>query len=327
MSDIGNILGKRILVLDGAMGTMIQRYAPDEATFRGAYFARHNTQLLGCYDILNITAPHIINEIHCAYLDAGADIITTNTFNANALSLAPYNLQEHVSEINISAATLARQLADKNTTHNPDKQRWVAGSVGPTALNCSTSEADADKTFALLADTYTTQMEALIAGGVDLLLVETICNLTTAQAALYAVDCAMKRTQRTIPIMLSITTTPEGTMLSGHTLDAFVTAVSRASILSVGINCSYGAATLLPQLRTLSRIAPCYISVHPGAGIPDSSGVYHTTDANTADSMKSFIDEGLVNIVGGCCGTTPQLTALLCQATQGATPRRLPTQL
>jgi 5-methyltetrahydrofolate--homocysteine methyltransferase len=308
MKRLEDIIAERILILDGAMGTSL--------------IARGNK---GVLELLNVEAPGVVEQLHEEYLQAGADIITTNTFNANALSLAPYNLQEHVSEINLSAATLARQLADKYTTHNPDKQRWVAGSVGPTALNCNSSEVDADKTFALLADAYTTQMEALIAGGVDLLLVETICNLTTAQAALHAAECAMKRTQRTIPIMLSITTTPEGTMLSGHTLDAFVTAVSRAPILSVGINCSYGAATLLPQLRTLSRIAPCYISTHPNAGIPDEAGRYKTTANDMAKVMRTFIDEGLVNIVGGCCGTTPQLTALLCQATQGATPRRLHT--
>ena len=325
MSDIDHILNERILVLDGAMGTMIQRYALDEAVFRGKHFAYHNTPLLGCYDVLNITAQHIISDIHCAYLDAGADIITTNTFNANALSLAQYNLQEYVTEINLSAATLARKVADRYTTLTPDKQRWVAGSVGPTTLNCSTSGGHADKTFDLLVDTYAKQMEALITGGVDVLLVETICDQKNAQAAIQAAERAMTQAHRTLPIMLSITTTHSGTMLSGHTLDTFIASVCQAPILSVGINCSYGATTLLPHLRTLSRLAPCYISIHPNAGLPDNAGAYHTTASDIAEMMQSIIDEGVVNIVGGCCGTTPQLTALLCQATKGATPRAIPS--
>ena len=319
MSDIEHILNERILVLDGAMGTMIQRFSLSEATFHGHRFARHDSSMHDCYEVLNITAPGMIEQIHCQYLDAGADIITTNTFNANALSLAAYNLQEQVCEINLSAATLARQLADKYTALNLNKPRFVAGSVGPTSINCTVMPSYTER----LLKAYIDQMTALIAGGVDTLFVETICDLNNAQVALHAAEYAMKRTQRTIPIMLSITTTPEGTMLSGHTLDAFVAAVSQAPILSIGINCSYGAATLLPQLRTLSHIAPYYISTHPNAGIPNQAGRYPLTAAYMAKVMQSFINEGLVNIIGGCCGTTPELTTLLCQAVREITPRKL----
>ena len=321
MSDIEHILNERILVLDGAMGTMIESYKPNEAHFRGERFAKHDTNLHSCYDILNITAPHIIEQIHRQYLDAGADIITTNTFNSNAISLAAYNLKEIAGEINQTATILACRIADYYTQSTPDKPRFVAGSVGPTTISCSTVASNTET----LLKAYTEQITALIAGGVDILLIETICDLKQVQAALQASEHAMTQAHRTLPIMLSITTTPNGTMLSGDTLDTFVTSVCHAPILSVGINCSYGATTLLPQLRTLSRIAPCYTSTHPSAGIPDTTGRYHTTAIDMAKTMQTFIDEGLVNIVGGCCGTTPQLTALLCQTVKGVTPR-IPTR-
>ena len=325
MNNIGNILDKRILLLDGAMGTMIQNYAPDETTFRGARFANHDINLLGCYDVLNITAQDIVKDIHSAYLDAGADIITTNTFNANAISLARYNLQEYTTEINLSAASLARDIADNYTALNPDKPRFVAGSVGPIFIG-STQSVSTDEDYAQLKDAYTQQITALIIGGVDVLLIETICEPYIAHTAIHAAEKVMKQTHCTIPIMLSVTTTPSGTMVSRETLANFIKSISHANILSVGINCSYGAMEILPHLRTLAQIAPHYISVHPNAGIPDKTGAYPHTTEEMFHIMQTFIQEELVNIIGGCCGTTPQLTALLSHAVEGATPHLSPNQ-
>ena len=325
MNNIGHILKQRILVLDGAMGSMIERYAPDETTFQGEYYVQQKTSLKGYCDVLCITAPHIVSQIHKEYLDAGADIITTNTFNANAVSLADYNLQDSVAKINYEAARLACRHANHYTALTPDKPRYVAGSVGPTSLNCTINNPSNageynQMVYNKLVTAYTTQMIALIDGGVDMLFVETICDLHNAQAAIQAAECAMKSTGRTLPIMLSITTTPSGTLLSGHTLDTFIASLQGKNIFSVGINCAYGAEAILPHLRTLSRIAPGYISAHPNAGLPDKYNTYTTTADDMATLMLPYIEEQLVNIVGGCCGTTPQLTALLCKAVKNKAP-------
>lgn len=315
MNNIGNILNERILVLDGAMGTMIESYRPNEALFRGEPLAKHDTNLLGCYDILSITAPQIIEQVHRQYLDAGADIITTNTFNA--ISLASYNLQDMAGEINRTAATLACRIANDYTKSDPNKPRFVAGSVGPTCLNCSTTPSHT----ATLYRAYLEQITALIAGGVDILLFETICDLNNIIVALQAAEYAMKRTGCNLPIMLSITTTTSDTMLSGHSIDNFLSSISHLHPLSVGINCSIGASPILPLLRSWSSTLPYYISAHPSAGLPNKDGFYDTTAQEIAADIQPYITEGLVNIVGGCCGTTPELTALLCQSVKGITPR------
>ena len=326
MNSIGNILNERIMLLDGAMGTMIQRLALDEATFRGNIFTQHDYLLQGCYDVLNLTAPHIVEKIHSQYLDAGADIIKTNTFNANAVSLGEYHLHEYVTEINHAAVSIARRVANQYTTLTPNRPRLVAGTVGPTCKSCSVASSYNIELYNLLVESYTEQITALIAAGVDILLIETICDLHNALAALQAAEQAMAHTGCNLPIMLSITTTEGGTLLSGHSLDEFVAALSNAPILSVGINCSYGAKAILPPLRTLSRTAPYYISAHPNAGLPDEIGKYKQQATDMVEIMKAYIEEGLVNIVGGCCGTTPELTALLSHAIEEASPRIIPNK-
>ena len=323
--DIRKLLDRRILLLDGAMGTMIQQHAPDEALFRGNLFTHSEVPLKGCNDLLSLTAPHLIERIHEAYLQAGADIIETNTFNANAISLADYHLQEYVTRINRDAAALARRVAQRFTENNPLKPRFVAGSVGPTSKTCSISSrveepAYRDITFDELAAAYETQMTALIEGGVDILLIETIFDSLNAKAALYAAQRAMEATGRITPIMLSVTITESGRLLSGQTLEAFITSVSHAPILSIGLNCSFGATDMLPHLRRLAMKAPFYISAYPNAGLPNRMGGYDQTPQAMLHAMQPFFEERLVNIVGGCCGTTPEHISLIAQATATASP-------
>lgn len=311
-----SILKQRVLILDGAMGTMIQRYAPDETVFRGNRFLDSSLELKGCNDLLCLTAPEIIDEIHTAYLKAGADIIETNSFNANAISLSDYGLQKYVPEINAEAARIARQAADRYTALTPAKPRFVAGSIGPTNKTCSMSPRVEDPSyrdisFDDLADTYCEQIQALIESNVDLLLIETIFDSLNAKAALYAASQAMDRCGRSVPIMLSVTLTESGRLLSGQTLDAFLVSISHAPVFSIGLNCSFGAREMLPHLRTLAEKAPYYISAYPNAGLPNRMGGYDETPEETVAAMQPFFQEGLVNIAGGCCGTSPEHIARL----------------
>lgn len=325
MTTLKQLLDQRILVLDGAMGTMIQRYGLGEREFRGERFAHTDVELKGNNDLLCLTAPHIIDEIHRAYLEAGADIIETNSFNANAISMADYRLEGAVREINLAAARLARQAADAYST--AEKPRFVAGSVGPTNKSCSMSpdvENPALRSlhFDTLAAAYREQMEALVEGGVDLLLVETIFDTLNAKAALWAARQAMESAGREVPVVLSVTVTESGRTLSGQTLEAFLTSVSHASLLAVGLNCSFGARDMKPWLQRLAAMAPCYVSAYPNAGLPNQLGEYDETPQSMAVQIKEFIDEGLVNIVGGCCGTTPEHIAAYRELVAGAAPRR-----
>lgn len=325
MTTLKQLLDQRILVLDGAMGTMIQRYGLGEREFRGERFAHTDVELKGNNDLLCLTAPHIIDEIHRAYLEAGADIIETNSFNANAISMADYRLEGAVREINLAAARLARQAADDYST--AEKPRFVAGSVGPTNKSCSMSpdvENPALRSlhFDTLAAAYREQMEALVEGGVDLLLVETIFDTLNAKAALWAARQAMESAGREVPVVLSVTVTESGRTLSGQTLEAFLTSVSHASLLAVGLNCSFGARDMKPWLQRLAAMAPCYVSAYPNAGLPNQLGEYDETPQSMAVQIKEFIDEGLVNIVGGCCGTTPEHIAAYRELVAGAAPRR-----
>lgn len=325
MQTLKQLLDQRILILDGAMGTMIQRYGLNEQDFRGSLFPDSAVELKGNNDLLCLTAPHLIDEIHCAYLEAGADIIETNSFNANAISMADYRLESQVKEINRAAARIARKAADDYST--PDKPRFVAGSIGPTNKSCSMSPdmenpALRNLDFDTLATAYREQITALIEGGVDLLLIETIFDTLNAKAALFAAQESMKATGRELPVMLSVTVTESGRTLSGQTLEAFLTAVSHAEILSVGLNCSFGAREMKPYLHRLTSISPYYISAYPNAGLPNRLGEYDETPASMAAQIKEFIDEGLVNIVGGCCGTTPEHIARYREITQNASPRR-----
>lgn len=315
MATLKQIINERVLILDGAMGTMIQRYNLSEQDFRGERFAGIPGQMKGNNDLLCLTRPDVIKDIHRKYLEAGADIIETNTFNAQRISMADYHMQDLCREINLAAARLARELADEYTAKTPRKLRFVAGSVGPTNKTCSMSPdvnnpALRALTYDELATAYQEQMEALLEGGVDALLIETIFDSLNAKAAIYAAETAMKKTGREVPLMLSVTVSDiAGRTLSGQTLDAFLASVQHAPIFSIGLNCSFGAKQLKPFLEGLAARAPYYISAYPNAGLPNSLGQYDQTPEEMASEVKEYIDEGLVNIIGGCCGTTEEYIA------------------
>ena len=310
---IHDIITKRILILDGAMGTVVQEYGLNEKDFHGYRFMRTASVLKGNNDVLNLTRPDVIADIHERYLKAGADIITTNTFNAQRISQADYHLEPFCREMNLQGARLARQVADRYTTE--EKPRFVAGSVGPTNKTCSMSPdvndpAYRELTYDQLLAAYVEQMEGLIEGGVDLLLIETIFDSLNAKVAVNAAMQAMEHQGRELPIMLSVTISDKaGRTLSGQTLEAFLASVSSYPIFSIGLNCSFGARQMKPYLKELARKAPYYISAYPNAGLPNQLGLYDETPETMAPQIKEFIDEGLVNIVGGCCGTTPDFIA------------------
>lgn len=314
-STIQQLISERILILDGAMGTMIQQYNLREEDFRGERFAQVSGQMKGNNDLLCLTRPDVIQDIHRKYLEAGADIIETNTFSSTTVSMADYHVQDYVREINLAAAKIARELADEYTRKNPAKPRFVVGAVGPTNKTCSMSPdvnnpAFRALTFDELAAAYQEQMEALIEGGVDTILIETIFDTLNAKAAVYAAENAMKVQGREVPLMLSVTVSDiGGRTLSGQTLDAFLASVGHAPIFSIGLNCSFGARQLKPFLEDLAAHAPYYISVYPNAGLPNSLGKYDQSPEEMAHEVKEFIDEGLVNIIGGCCGTTDEYIA------------------
>lgn len=325
---IQETIRERILILDGALGTVIQGYHLTEDDFRGERFRDLPGQMKGNNDMLCITRPDLIQEIHEAYLQAGADIIETNTFSAQRISMADYHLEDCCREINLEAARIARRAADRFTALTPEKPRWVAGSVGPTNKTCSMSP-DVNNpgyralTFDELAAAYQEQMEALIEGGVDLLLIETIFDTLNAKAAIYAAEEAMAAVGRQVPLMLSVTITDRtGRTLSGQTLEAFLASVQHAPLFSIGLNCSFGARDMKPALRSLAARAPYYISVYPNAGLPNSMGGYDQTPEMMEEEMKEFVDEGLVNIIGGCCGTSPEFIARFTNIVQGARPHQ-----
>ena len=326
MKAIQELVRQRILILDGALGTMIQKYNLTEEEFRGNRFVEQPGQMKGNNDLLCLTAPDVIRDIHRKYLEAGADIIETNTFNAQRISMADYHVENFCREINLAAAKLARELADEYTAKNPEKPRFVAGSVGPTNKTCSMSPdvnnpAFRAITFDELTDAYQEQMEALLEGGVDAILIETIFDSLNAKAAVYAAMEAMKKVGREVPLMLSITVADTGgRTLSGQTLDAFLASVQHAPIFSIGLNCSFGAKQLKPFLKQLASRAPYYISAYPNAGLPNSLGEYDQTPEDMAGEVKEYIDEGLVNIVGGCCGTTEAYIAKYVPLVEGAKP-------
>lgn len=304
-------LEQRVLVLDGAMGTMIQRYGLQEDDFRGERFANHTHPLKGNNDLLSITRPDIISAIHKQYLEAGADIIESNTFNANVVSQADYGLQHLVYELNKTSAELARKLADEYTKLNPAKPRFVAGSIGPTTKTASLSPDVNDPgyraiTFDELVDLFTEQAQGLLDGGVDVFLVETMIDTLNAKAALFAIGRLLEKTNRRVPVMLSVTITDaSGRTLSGQTIEAFLCSVQHYPLLSIGINCALGAEQMRPFVERLSSKAPFYISIHPNAGLPNQLGQYDETPSHMEHTICAYLNAGLVNIVGGCCGTTP----------------------
>lgn len=327
MLNISDLLQRRILVLDGAMGTMIQQYRLNEADYRGARFADFHKDIKGNNDVLCLTQPHIIEAIHRAYLEAGADIIETNTFNATTISLADYDMQSLAYEINLEAARIARKAAD--AFQSVDKPRFVAGAIGPTNKTASLSP-DVNNpgfravTFDELQAAYYEQAKGLVDGGSDLLLVETIFDTLNAKAAFYAIEEVFDKRGSRVPLMCSVTITDaSGRTLSGQTIDAFMISMGHVELFSIGLNCALGAAQMRPYLQVLSENATCLTSVYPNAGLPNQFGEYDETPAMTAQLVGEFMRDGLVNIVGGCCGTTPDhITALAKEAAKHA-PRKL----
>ena len=313
------------MVLDGAMGTMIQKYSLTENDFRGTRFADSAVEMKGNNDMLNITRQDVIEDIHRKYLVAGADIISTNTFSSQRISQADYALGEYSREMAFEGARIARRVADEFSTD--EKPRFVAGSVGPTNKTCSMSPdvsdpAKRDITYDQLFDAYSEQMEGLIEGGADIILIETIFDTLNAKAAIDAATSTMQRLQKDLPIMVSVTVSDlAGRTLSGQTLDAFMASVGSYPIFSIGLNCSFGARQMKPFIAELARKAPWYTSAHPNAGLPNSMGFYDETAESMAPQIAELIDEGLVNIVGGCCGTTDEFIARYADLVKGKTPR------
>ena len=298
----------RILVLDGAMGTMIQKYKLEEGDYRGKQFLNHKSSLKGNNDLLSITAPNIIKQIHREYFEAGADIVETNTFSSTSIAQVDYELEHLAYELNLQSAKLAKQVADEFT----DRKRYVAGSIGPTNKTCSLSP-DVNNpgyravTFDELVKTYTEQVCGLIDGEVDILLVETIFDTLNAKAALYAIQLVLEERDIEIPIMISGTITDaSGRTLSGQTTEAFLVSLSHIPYLSIGLNCALGANTMLPYIQTISKNTNKYVSVYPNAGLPNEFGLYDDTPESMSKQLEEFLKLNLVNIIGGCCGTTPE---------------------
>ena len=325
-------LRERVLVLDGAMGTMIQSHGLSEADYRGERFADHESDQQGNNDLLSITQPEIIRGVHRAYLEAGADLLETNTFNAQRISLADYDLQELAYELNVAAASLARAEADAMTERTPDRPRWVLGTLGPTNRTASISPDVNDPgarnvTFDELVEAYLEQARGLVDGGADVLLVETIFDTLNAKAAIYALETLFEEHDRRWPVMVSGTITDaSGRTLSGQVTEAFWYSVRHARPLAIGLNCALGAGELRPYVAELSRIADCFVSAHPNAGLPNAFGEYDETPDQMARVVGEFATAGLVNIVGGCCGTTPEHIAAIAQSASGEAPR-VPTDV
>ena len=329
--DIKEILKERILIIDGAMGTMIQRHKLEEEDYRGERFKDWHTEVKGNNDLLSITQPQIIQDIHELYLEAGADIIETNTFSSTTIAQADYEMQALAYELNVASAQCARLAADKYTALNPAKPRFVAGAIGPLNKTLSLSP-DVNNpgfravTFDEVAAAYTEQISGLVDGGVDIILVETIFDTLNAKAAIYAIKNYFRKEQKKeLPIMISGTITDaSGRTLSGQTLEAFYISVMHASPLSVGLNCALGAQEMRPHVEELSGIANCFTSAYPNAGLPNAFGEYDEQPHETAHIIEEWAKEGWLNIVGGCCGTTPEHVKHIADAVKHFKPRIKP---
>jgi len=329
MSKIYQAIQKRILVLDGAMGTMLQRYNFSEEDFRGDRFKDYPTSLKGNNDLLSLTQPKAIADIHRKYFEAGADIIETNTFSATTIAMADYNMEDLAYELNYQSAKIAKQVADEFTKQNPDKPRFVAGSIGPTNKTASLSP-DVNKpeyraiTFDELRVAYKQQVKALIDGSVDVLLVETIFDTLNAKAALFAIDEVLEEHNIDIPIMVSGTITDaSGRTLSGQTVEAFLTSISHIPLLSVGFNCALGAEQLKPYMQRLSNKTEFFTSAHPNAGLPNAFGEYEQTPEEMQLLIEDYLQDGLINIIGGCCGTNPEHIKAIADVAKNYEPRRI----
>ncbi|SMO36700.1 methionine synthase [Solitalea koreensis] len=328
--DIREILKKRILVLDGAMGTMIQRYKLTEEDFRGERFAKHPSDLKGNNDLLSITLPDVIKAIHLQYLEAGADIIETNTFSGTSIAMADYQLEHLVYELNYESARIAKEAAVEMTAKNPSKPRFVAGAIGPTNRTASLSPDVNDPgfraiTFDQLVEAYTEQVKGLVDGGIDIFLVETIFDTLNAKAALFAIDQYCESIGKKIPVMVSGTITDaSGRTLSGQTAEAFLISISHFDLLSVGFNCALGAKDMRPYLEEVAEKAPFFIGAYPNAGLPNQFGEYDETPEQMLHQIRDFLKSGFINIVGGCCGTTPDHIRLIAEEVAKFQPRSIP---
>ncbi len=322
-------LQQRILVLDGAMGTMLQRYQFTEEDYRGERFKNWESPLKGNNDLLSLTQPHAIEAVHRKYLEAGADIIETNTFSATTIAMEDYHMEDLVYELNYESAKIARKVCDEFTALTPEKPRFVAGSIGPTNKTASLSPDVNDPgyraiTFDELRIAYKQQAEALLDGGSDILLVETIFDTLNAKAALFAIDQIQEERKIQIPIMVSGTITDaSGRTLSGQTAEAFLVSVSHLNLLSVGFNCALGAKQLTPYLETISNNSEFYISAYPNAGLPNAFGQYDESPEFMAEQIREYAEKGLVNIVGGCCGTTPEHIKAIAELVKNYEPRKI----
>ncbi|HEX5427424.1 MAG TPA: homocysteine S-methyltransferase family protein, partial [Pedococcus sp.] len=323
-------LRDRILVMDGAMGTMIQREGLGEADYRGERFADWDGDLKGNNDLLSLTQPEVVKGIHAAYLDAGADLIETNTFNAQRISLADYGMQDLAYDINAAAARLAREAADEVTARTPDRPRWVLGALGPTTRTASISPDVNDPgkrnvSYDQLAEAYLEQARGLVDGGVDALIVETIFDTLNAKAAIFALETLFEEHGRRWPVVISGTITDaSGRTLSGQVTEAFWNSVRHARPIAVGLNCALGAAEMRPYVAEVSRVADCFVSCYPNAGLPNAFGEYDELPDQMASVVGEFAQAGLVNLLGGCCGTTPDHIAAIAKAAAGQTPRTPP---
>jgi 5-methyltetrahydrofolate--homocysteine methyltransferase len=322
-------LSERILILDGAMGTMLQRYKFEEEDYRGERFKDYPHLVKGNNDLLSLTQPYAIEEVHKKYLEAGADIIETNTFSGTTIAMADYHMEDLVYELNYESAKIARKACDEFTAINPDKPRFVAGAIGPTNRTASLSPDVNDPgyraiTFDELRIAYKQQSEALLDGGCDILLVETIFDTLNAKAALFAVDEIQDERRIKIPIMVSGTITDaSGRTLSGQTAEAFLISVSHLNLLSVGFNCALGANQLTPYLETLAHNSDFYVSAYPNAGLPNAFGKYDETPEFMAEQIKEYVEKGLINIIGGCCGTTPDHIKAIADIVEKYEPRKI----
>ena len=329
-AEIERILERRVMVMDGSWGVMLQSCDLTESDYRGSRFTGHEHDLKGCMDILVLSQPDIIRHAQTRYLEAGADILTTNTFTATRFGLTEFGLEDHVYEINREAARLAREVADEYSERDPDKPRFVAGSVGPTnkTLSISPDVGDPgyrDVTFDELVETYSDAVRGLLDGGAHILLVETTFDTLNAKAALYAVESVFEDTGERIPVMVSFTAIDlSGRNLSGQTAEAFYASVSHIPLLSVGINCSLGSDQMRPFLASLANVSAHFVSCYPNAGLPNEFGEYDETASHMAANLREFAESGLANIVGSCCGSRPEHTRAIADAVAGIPPRQRP---
>ena len=328
MYNIEEIAKKRILILDGAMGTMIQKHQLNEDDFRKGWFENHPSSLKGNNDLLSLTRPEVIKEIHAAFFESGADIVETNTFSGTSIAQLDYGLENYAYDINFHGAKIAKEVAIEFTKKDPSKPRFVAGSIGPTNRTASISPDVNDPgfrniNFDQLNIAFQEQVKALIEGGVDILFVETIFDTLNAKAALYAISQVFKELDKSIPVMVSGTITDaSGRTLTGQTAEAFLVSMSHFPLLSVGLNCALGAKEMKPYLKTLAKKSSFLISAHPNAGLPNEFGDYDDTPKIMVEQIREFLNDGLINIVGGCCGTTPEHISAIAKLAKEYSPRK-----